>query len=304
MHEDEVPIDESTVRRLVDSQFPQWRHLPLRRLPPVGTDNQLFRLGDHLLVRMPRIHWAAEAPAREHEWLPRLAPHLPLEVPAPLALGEPDGDYPHAWSVVPWLLGETVTGRHLGGADNVDWDALVVDVAQFLVTLRSLDARGAPLKVDGARGAPLSDCDEWVREWTGKAGDRVDGGAVIAAWEESLAAPEWDGSPVWLHADIHEGNLLAREGRVSAVIDWGGLGAGDPAVELNAAWGFLPPHLGRPFQEALGLDEAAWLRGRGWALAPSISGLVYYEDTSPLMARRGRATLDRVLADAREGRPV
>jgi aminoglycoside phosphotransferase (APT) family kinase protein len=304
MHEDEVVITDATVRRLVDSQFPQWRDLPLRRLPPVGTDNQLFRLGDELLVRLPRIHWAADSPAREHAWLPRLAPHLPLPIPAPVALGEPDGEYPHAWSVVPWLAGDTVTGRHLGGPDNVDWESLVVDVADFLVALQGLDATGAPLKVDGARGAPLSDCDEWVREWTERAGERVDGAAVLAAWEESVAAPAWDGPPVWLHADIHEGNLLARGGRVSAVIDWGGLGAGDPAVELNAAWGFLPADLGRPFQEALGLDEAAWLRGRGWALAPSISGLVYYEDTSPRMARLGRATLDRILAEVHGVRPI
>jgi aminoglycoside phosphotransferase (APT) family kinase protein len=300
MHEDEVLIHDCTVRHLVDSQCPQWSDLPLRRLPPVGTDNQLFRLGEDLLVRLPRIHWAADAPDREHAWLPRLASQLPLEIPAPVFLGSPAADYPYPWCVVPWLEGETVSGRHLGGRDNVDdWARLARDVAAFLVTLRAIDATGAPRKTEGSRGAPLAECDSWVREWTERAGSRVDGGAVLAAWEESLAAPSWDSAPVWLHADIHEGNLLVRHGRVSAVLDWGGLGAGDPAVELNAAWGFLPPDVAPVYRAAMGLDDAAWLRGRGWALVPSISGLVYYEETAPRLARLGRATVDRVLADAR-----
>lgn len=293
-----MPISDQLARRLVDSQFPRWRDLRLTRLPPIGTDNLLFRLGDELLVRLPRIHWAAEAPVREFDWLPRLAPQLPLEIPAPLVLGEPDDDYPYPWTVVPWLDGVNVTGAHLGGVDNVDWQQLAHDVAGFLVALQSLDATDAPAKVGGSRGSPLADCDTWVRDWTRRAGDRVDGPAVLAAWEESLAAPVWDGPPVWLHADIHEGNLLVRDGRVSAVIDWGGLGVGDPAAELNAAWGFLPPSAISTYRKALGLDDAAWLRGRGWALVPSISGLVYYETTAPQMSRLSLATVNRIVAAA------
>lgn len=298
MHEDETAISDELVRRLIDTQLPRWSGLPLRRLPPVGTDNQLFRLGDELLVRMPRIHWAADAPALETRWLPHLASFLPAEIPAPVALGEPADDYPWSWSVVPWIEGATVTGRHLGHeTDNVDWHELASDVGEFLVALRRVDAAGAPLKTDGSRGADLTEADEWVREWTAKAGDRVDQTAVIAAWEESLAAEPWAGPPAWLHCDVHEGNLLVRDGRLAAVIDWGGLGAGDPAVELNAAWGFFPPEVVPAYREALGLDDDAWLRGRGWALQPSISGMVYYERTAPERSELGRRTVEMVLDD-------
>ncbi len=300
LHEDEVTISDDLARTLVDEQFPQWRGLPLRRLAPLGTDNQLFRLGDDLLLRMPRIEWAVDAPVLEHAWLPRLAPLLPLSVPAPVALGTPGHGYPYPWTVVPWLVLETVTGVHLGHpADNVDWTRLAVDVAGFLVTLRGLDATDAPRKPSGSRGAALTDCDGWVREWTQRAGTRVDGPAVLAAWEESLAVAGWSHAPASLHADIHEGNLLVRDGTVRAVIDWGGLGAGDPAVELNAAWGFLPPSAVGAFREAMGLDEDAWLRGRGWALIPAISGLVYYERNAPTMARLAARTIERIVSDRR-----
>lgn len=300
MHDDEVLIPDGLARRLVDGQFPQWAALSLRRLPPVGTDNQLFRLGEDLVVRLPRIPGPAGSPILEMQWLSVIAGLVPLEVPAPVALGEPAHGYPFAWTVVPWLTGTTITGRHLGDtADNVDWELLAVDLAGFLVALRSVDATGGPLKADGARGSDLAGMDEWVRTWTERAGSRVDGAAVLAAWQESLDAPVWEGEPVWVHCDVHEGNVLARDGRVTAVIDWGGLGVGDPAIELNAAWGFLPRHAVGTYRDALGLGEAAWLRGRGAALAPAISGMVYYERTAPRLAEAGRRTVERVLADAR-----
>jgi aminoglycoside phosphotransferase (APT) family kinase protein len=300
IHEDETPISDELVRRIVDTQLPQWAGLPLRRLPPVGTDNQLFRLGEDLLVRMPRIHWAADAPAREMEWLPGIAAGVPLEVPAPVALGEPDDGYPFDWCVVPWLEGTTLSGRHLGDdADNVDWQQVAADVGEFLLALRELDATGGPVKPDGTRGSDLATADEWVRTWTDRAGDRVDRAGVLAAWEESLAAPRWEGDPAWLHCDVHEGNLLQRDGRVAAVIDWGGLGVGDPAIELNAAWGFFPDDAVATYRDALGLDEAAWLRGRGWALQPAISGMVYYKRTAPERSELGRRTVERIVADAR-----
>lgn len=296
MHDDEVPIPDELARGLVDEQFPQWSGLPLRRLPPTGTDNQHFRLGEELLVRLPRIHWAADAPAREFRWLPRLAPLLPVDIPAPLALGEPGLGYPYQWSVVPFLRGENVQGDHLGGVENADWEALARDVGAFLVALRGIDAAGAPLKTGSERGGSLAACDQGVRETIVRAGDRVDGGAVLAAWEESLAAPSWDRAPAWLHGDIHEGNLLVHERRLSAVIDWGVFGAGDPAIELTSAWGFWPTHVIGLFREAMQLDDAAWLRGRGWAIVPAINGLIYYETSAPRLARLARMTIEQVCA--------
>ena len=300
LHEDEVRVGDELVRRLVDEQLPHLAGLPLRRLPPVGTDNQLFRLGDELALRFPRIGWAAESPAREATWLPRLAPHLPLEVPAPVALGAPDHGYPWAWTVVPWLEGHAPRRERVGAdCDGVPWVGLAADLGAFLVALRSVDASGGPRKPPGQRGSDLSTADAWVREWTERAGDRVDRGAVLAAWEESLAAPVWDGPPVWVHCDVHPGNVLVRDGRLSAVIDWGGLGTGDPAIELNAAWTFLPPGAVATYRDALGLEGAAWLRGRGWALQPAISGLTYYEHTAPEMSASSLRTIERIVGDLR-----
>jgi aminoglycoside phosphotransferase (APT) family kinase protein len=300
MHEDEVAIDDALARRLVDEQLPHLAALPLRRLPPVGTDNQLFRLGEDLAVRFPRIGWAAAAPELEARWLPELAPHLPLDVPAPVALGEPAHGYPWSWTVVPWLPGRAPRREHLGATcDGVPWEDVARGLGELLVALRRIDATDAPPKPPGQRGSDLATADEWLREWTERAGDRVDQEAVLAAWEESLAAPVWDGPPVWVHCDLHAGNVLVRDGRLSAVIDWGLLGAGDPAIELNAAWSFLPPEVVPAYRDAVGLDDAAWLRGRGWALQPAISGLVYYEETAPAMSAASLRTVERVVADVR-----
>ena len=157
MHADEVVIDDATVRRLIDAQHPQRAGLPLRRLPPTGTDNQLFRLGDDLLVRRPRIHWAAESALQEHAWLPRLAPHLPVAVPAPVALGEPGEGYPWHWTVVPWIEGANPTPA------TFDPDEWAVAVGSFVKACRSVPGVDGPVKTEG-RGSPLPALDAWVRE--------------------------------------------------------------------------------------------------------------------------------------------
>ena len=152
MHADEIAIDDETVRRLVAAQLPHWSDLSLRRLPPVGTDNQLFRLGDDLLVRMPRIHWAADSALTEHAWLPRLAPHLPLPIPAPVALGEPGEGYPWHWTVVPWIVGENPTEETF---KPEEW---AVSLAAFVRPCRQVPSLDAPVKTEG-RGAPVEQLD-------------------------------------------------------------------------------------------------------------------------------------------------
>lgn len=290
MHADEIAIDDGTVRRLVAAQFPDWASLPLRRLPPVGTDNQLFRLGDDLLVRMPRIHWAADSAVTEHAWLPRLAPHLPLPIPAPIALGEPGEGYPWHWTIVPWIVGETPTEQTF---DPEEW---AVSLAAFVRACREVPSLDGPVKTEG-RGAPVEQLDDWVQEWTAKADPAlVDRDAVLALWADALAAPAYDGEPCWFHGDLHEGNLLVRDGRLAAVIDWGAAGRGDPAIELNAMWGYLPASVAELYRAEVGLDEAAYRRARGFALAPSISALTYYRDTAPEIARGSLGTVERLLA--------
>lgn len=290
MHADEITIDDETVRRLLADQLPEWAALPVVRLPPAGTDNQLFRLGDDLLVRMPRVPGPAETVAFEHTWLPRLAGHLPLPIPAPLALGEPGHGYPWSWTVVPWIEGSTPTSESF---DPEEW---AVSLASFVRACRAVPGMDGPVKTAG-RGAPLTALDAWVREWTPQADPAlVSRDAVLAVWEDALAAPAYDGEPRWFHGDLHEGNLLVRDGRLTAVIDWGAAGRGDPAIELNAMWGYLPESVADLYRAEVGLDEAAYRRARGFALAPSISALTYYRDTAPWIAEGSLGTLNRLIA--------
>lgn len=290
LHENEIPIDDDLVRRLVDDQFPDWEGLPLRRLPPLGTDNQLFRLGDELLVRMPRIDWAADSATWEHTWLPRLAPHLTLPIPAPVALGEPGQGYPWHWTVVPWLEGENPTEETL---DPEEWAA---SLGAFVRATREVPGMGAPVKTEG-RGAPLANLDEWVQTWTARAdSSQVDRSAVLAVWRDALDAPAWDGEPAWFHGDLHDGNLLVRDGRLAAVIDWGAAGRGDPAIELNAMWGYVPASVAEAYRAAVGLDEAAYRRARGFALAPSISAFTYYRETAPDTSAGSLETVQALIA--------
>ncbi|MCK9824697.1 aminoglycoside phosphotransferase family protein [Nocardioides cavernae] len=290
MHAGEVVIDDETVRRLVDAQLPEWAGLPLRRLPPTGTDNQLFRLGDDLLLRLPRIDWAADSAVQEHEWLPRLAPHLPVPIPAPVALGRPGEGYPWHWTVVPWIEGDNPTPSTF---DPAEW---AVSLGTFVRACRDVPGMGGPVKTEG-RGAPLPSLDAWVQEWTARADPaEVSRDAVLAVWADALAAPAYDGEARWFHGDLHEGNLLVRDGRLAAVIDWGAAGRGDPAIELNAMWGYLPGSAADLYRATVGLDEAAYRRARGFALAPSISASTYYRETAPEIARGALETVRRLIA--------
>lgn len=290
MHEDEIAVDEAQVRRLVDAQFPHWTGLALRRLPPLGTDNQLFRLGEELLVRLPRIGWAAASAAWEHRVLPRLAAYADLPIPAPIALGEPGEGYPWQWTVVPWIEGENPT------PDLIEPHEWAASLGAFVRRLRTAPDLGEPPQAEG-RGAPLADRDEWVRTWTARVDPaEISHDAVLAVWEDALAAPAYDGEPVWIHGDLHEGNLLVRDRALCAVIDWGAAGRGDPAADLNAMWGYVPTVAAETYREAVGLDEAAYRRARGVALAPAISAWTYYRETAPPMAASAAATVRRLVA--------
>ncbi|HMM43856.1 MAG TPA: aminoglycoside phosphotransferase family protein, partial [Thermomicrobiales bacterium] len=237
MHPGEVPTDAALVARLVAEQFTAWAGLPVEPAPSAGTDNALYRLGDDMVVRLPRIGWAAGQPEKECRWLPGLAPRLPLPIPAPLACGEPAGGYPWRWSIAPWLPGENAT------LDRVaDLDSFAADLDSFVTTLHGIDASGGPTPGahNSGRGVPLALRDADTRAAIAEFGDRIDGDAATAAWDAALSAPVWDGPPVWVHGDIQSGNLLVVDGRLSAVIDFGCLGAGDPAVDLIVAWNLLP----------------------------------------------------------------
>lgn len=288
---DEARTDVPLVRRLIAGQFPQWAALPIEQVDHYGTDHDIYRLGDQLSVRMPRRGWAAGQAAKERRWLPKLAPHLPLAVPVQLAMGEPAEGYPFAWSVYEWLPGANANGTlH-------DLDQAAVDLAAFVTALRRADSTCAHPRPPGARGGPLAESDEPVRRSIARLGDRIDGKAALRSWEESLEAPVWDGPEVWVHGDLLPGNLLVVEGRLSAIIDFGALNVGDPACDLQPAWNVFAGENRARFRAELGVDDASWLRGRGWALSQAVNALAYYWDTNAGMVRQTSHALAQVLAE-------
>jgi aminoglycoside phosphotransferase (APT) family kinase protein len=291
MHADEIDTDVALVRRLLAGQFPQWADLAIEPVVSYGTDHDIYRLGDDLAARLPRIGWATGQAAKEAEWLPRLAPQLPLAVPVQLAIGQPAEGYPFEWSVYRWLPGESADGT-IG-----DLEQAAVDLAAFVKALRQVDANGAHPRPPRGRGAPLAELDEQVRRSIAELGDRIDGDAALVSWEESLNAPRWEGEEVWVHGDLLPGNLLVVEGRLSAVIDFGGLNVGDPACDLQPAWNVFAGDSRTRYRAELEVDDASWLRGRGWALYQAVSALPYYWDSNPGMIRQASHALAQVLAD-------
>ncbi len=289
MHDDEVAIDDALVRRLVQTQLPRWADLPLARVLSSGTDNALFRLGRDLVVRLPRIHWAVDDVDTEQVWLPRLEPQLPVAIPEPVAMGEPALGYPWRWSVYTWIEGSNPSRDDLARPDE-----LAADIASFVTALRRIDPSGAPA---AGRGVPLRDRDSLTRAAIAELGAEIDAVAVTAAWDAALAAAPWSGPPVWVHGDLSPGNLLLRDDRLHAVIDFGCLGTGDPAVDLLPAWNLLPVEARPEFRAALDVDDATWARGRGWALSVALVALPYYARRSPAIADRERRVVAEVLAD-------
>ena len=290
MHEDEIDISVDLVHRLLVDQFPQWSSLPIERLPSAGTENAMFRVGDGLLARLPRIHWAADAPNREFRWLPRLAPGLPLATPVPLALGEPGRGYPWQWLVVEWLPGENAHD-----APPADTGRLALDLAAFVNSLHSIEA---PVGAPGAgRGQPLVAVDHWVQEALTKLDDDIDVPAAKRTWERLVATSVWQGPPKWIHGDLTRTNLLVREGRLSAVIDFAGLGVGDPAADMIPAWAVLDGEDRAAFRLAVGVDEATWSRGQGWALAPALIAVPYYRHSNPVIVEYSRKAISTLVTD-------
>lgn len=289
MHDDEVDTDADLARRLLASQHPQWADLPIERVPSAGTDNAIYRLGDDLAMRLPRIHWAVELVAKEQTWLPVLAPHLPLAVPLPVAVGEPEEAFPYPWGVVQWLPGEMATLDRL--EDPVQ---AALDLAAFVRALQTIDPAGGPKH---HRGVPVRLLDEMVRTGIAGLGDEVDADAIIEAWNRVIVAPDYDGPPVWFHGDLSYLNLLAQDGRLSAVIDWGTCGVGDPAIETIIGWSLFTPDARQAYRDALGIDDATWERGKGWVIT-GVFGIPYYRDTNPVLVADKIRAIEAVLADS------
>lgn len=293
MHADEVEIDVALVGRLL-AQFPQWANRPIVPVLSAGTDNAVFRLGPDKAVRLPRIKRATAQVEKGHEWLPKLAPLLPLDIPVPLAKGYPTESYPWHWSVYRWLEGETATIDHFS-----DQREAARKLGQFVAALQQINLAGGPAagEHNSFRGVPLAMRDAPTRAAIATLGSMVDAHAVTGAWEAALKAPDWASPAVWLHGDLQRGNLLAHRDRLSAVIDFGCLGVGDPACDVMVAWTFLSAATRDVFRSELGVDDATWTRGRGWALSFGLIALPYYENSNPVLAGIARRSIDEAIAD-------
>ena len=291
MHDNEVSTSPELVQTLLADQFPRWAGLPIQRVPSSGTDNALYRVGEELLARLPRIDWAIEQADKERYWLPKLAPHLPLLLPEQLAMGEPGAGYPWSWAIYRWLPGQSARLDILA-----DPKQAAMELARFIQALQAIPTDGGPAAAaHGLRGRSLKWRDEDTRNAIAQLDDLIDTAAALRVWEEALAAPEWNGPPVWFHGDLLAGNVLVHEGRVSAIIDFSGLGVGDPAPDMLIAWNLLDSASRDWFRRELEVDEATWTRGRGQALAQAAIFIPYYRHTNPGGVAAARRALTELL---------
>jgi aminoglycoside phosphotransferase (APT) family kinase protein len=291
MHADEVDADASLVWRLLAAQFPQWADLPIEPVPSAGTDNALYRLGDDRVVRLPRRPAATAQVDKEHRWLPKLAPLLPLAIPVPLARGEPGGGYPWRWSVYRWLDGEIATVERLA-------DRAAIEIAQFVAALQAIDATGGPLpgRHNFFRGVPLALRDPFTRGHSpcsaisSTSARRPPRGTRRSALPRGTAGPSGPRRsaarkpPVGRRAALRGRRLRLSRRRRSG-------------RDCIVAWNFFSGEAREAFRAALAVDDATWARGRGWALSTSLIALPYYHTTNPRLAAISQRTIDEVLGD-------
>ena len=290
----EVQVSPELVRRLLAEQHPDLAGLRIEVLAN-GWDNMVCRLGDDYLVRLPRRTVAAGLVLNEQRWLPGLAGQLPLPVPAPVRVGLPGCGYPWAWSVVPFLPGETAAREQ-----PADPGEAAGALGEFLAALHLPAPADAP--VNPSRGIPLVGRAAGVMSQLPHLDDPSERAIAVRVWESAVTAPAWGGPPLWLHGDLHPANILVDRGRVGAVIDFGDLTAGDPATDLAVAWMFLPAPERAEFRRVYGrADDGTWARARGWALVLALVFLTHSAD-NPLMAGIGRQGLDAVLEESRISR--
>lgn len=290
------PIDVALVQRLVATQFPRWADLPIRPVEFDGWDNRTFHLGGEMTVRLPSAVGYVPQIDKEHRWLPELAQRLSLPIPTPIAKGEPGEGYPFPWSVYGWIDGETATGGRID--DPVEF---AVALAGFLTALQRIDATGGPPPGlhSAFRGGPVDTWDAETRRAIDLLGDRIPRDRAAAVWEAALRA-EWLAAPVWFHGDVAAGNLLVREGRLAAVIDFGCSGVGDPACDTVIAWTLFSGESREAFRAALSVDPGTWARGRGWAIWKALITLAGHVDAGTGQAEAVVAAAERVLVDVVE----
>jgi aminoglycoside phosphotransferase (APT) family kinase protein len=294
LHADEFRIDVELVRGLLERQMPELAGLTPVRVETSGTANVVFRLGDDLVVRLPRAPDFAGGPEREARWMPVFTDRLPIHVPTHHRLGAPSEGYPSHWSVLEWVEGTPADASTVD-----DLDRAAVALGEFVTALRGVSTEGAP--TDGNyRAFGLGNVDTDFRRWSERLPPDIDRTAVGRVWESCLAVRAWDGRPSWLHTDLRGGNLITRSGGIVAVIDWEGCTVGDPSADHLAAWWLFDAESRETFRAASGADDGTWLRAMGWALHMGVAAIPYYADSNPVFVERARRAVDEILVDFEE----
>lgn len=295
MHAGQLNITADTVRALVDSQFPRWRDLPVRALRSSGTVNALFRLGEGLVARLPLMPGVPAETRRSLEAEASAARELlgrsRFPTPRPVAIGEPGAGYPLPWTVQTWVPGTDATVADPSGST-----AFAHDLAEFIRDVRTIDTRGRTFRGQG-RGGHLPDHDDWMETCFARSEAMYDVTRLRRVWARLRALPRSAAGDVMTHGDLIPGNVLVGGGRLAGVIDVGGLGPADPALDLVAAWHLLEPQPRQALREALRCDDLEWARGAAWAFQQAMGTVWYYADSNPPMSQMGRRTLARILAD-------
>lgn len=295
MHDDQIEIPVDVVRTLLDSQFPQLRDAPVDAGESLGTVNAIFRVGEDLAARFPlrsrdcaieRSVLEAQAHAAD-----AFAAVSPFPSPRPVALGRPGDDYPGWWAIQTWLPGHSADG-----ADVADSDGLAVDLVWLIRALRSADTAGRSFP-GGRRGGHLREHDDWVRSCLGKSHPWLDVPRLTVLWDRFVGLPR-SGPDVMSHGDLIPGNLLVADGHLVGVLDCGGFGPADPALDLIVAWHLFDDERRAVFRNGLQVDDLEWERAKAWAFEQSIGLVWYYVDTNPPLHAMGRSTLQRIVADA------
>ncbi len=290
-----LTIDTILVQRLINSQFPQWKDLAIKPVEPQGWDNRTFRLGSHLSARLPSGEEYVRQVQKEQKWLPLIAPHLPFPIPEPIAMGKPSKDFPWSWSIYKWLDGNSANIVEL---EDIHLETIAQQLAYFLNEFHKYNAAGAPTPGlhNWWRAAHTSIYDAETRTLINQLKHFIDADSATSLWEKAIRS-KWHQHPVWVHGDVASGNILLKDNKISAIIDFGCMGIGDPACDLTITWTFFKNKSRNVFRNALGLDPDTWTRARGWALWKALYELSESEDKLSIKALEQKRIIGDVLKE-------
>lgn len=290
---EKTTINKLLARKLIAEQFPEYFNLPITDVEKQGLDNRTYRLGEHMLIRMPRAAEYAEKVAIEQELLPQLAKRLRVSIPAPIKMGKPSTDYPYPFSIYRWLSGKSINLLTLTEQEK---EQLAYELAKFLKELQSItDIEGPePGQHNWWRGDHVSVYDKGAREQIAELAEIIDASQLLALWDQACVT-KWNNHPIWIHGDFAIGNILMDGGKLSAVIDFGGAAVGDPACDLVIAWTYLSGKAREVFMSKMDLDEDTWLRARAWALWKATFELCQIADKNSPESGLQKRIIDEVM---------